>query len=123
MAEQIPTPEASKLEWGPSLGLMTWDNATKKLDELNTSIKNGEKPWRLPTVKEITDAIDNGEEFNFYSQGGGTEMAGICYYLTSEVAPVEGATKEVVHVVEHRTKHVNGFTKYTSAPTAVRFIR
>ena len=53
MAEQIPTPEASKLEWGPELGQISWDDAQEKIVELNAKLAEGEKPWRLPTKDEL----------------------------------------------------------------------
>ena len=72
MAEQIPTPEASKLEWGPELDLMSWVTAVIKIDELNKDLSKEEKPWRLPTSDELqaevgkTDSIPTGFQGDFY---------------------------------------------------------
>jgi hypothetical protein len=54
----IPEPgieniESSKLEWGPDLGEMSWDDAQTKIAELNKGLAEGEKPWRLPTKDEL----------------------------------------------------------------------
>lgn len=45
--------EGQKLEWGPELGRMSWDDAQVKITELNASLTGGEKQWRLPTVNEL----------------------------------------------------------------------
>ena len=37
--EKIPTPEASKLEWGPKLGKMNWDQAEANLVDLISKLK------------------------------------------------------------------------------------
>ena len=54
----VPTPdienvESLKLEWGPDLGIITWDDAQEKIAELNSKLTEGEKPWRLPTTNEL----------------------------------------------------------------------
>ena len=45
--------ETLRLEWGKDFGQMTWYEAKEKLDELNKSLKKGEKPWRFPDESEI----------------------------------------------------------------------
>jgi len=47
--------EGYKLEWGPDfdLILMTWKDVQTKITELNASLPNGEKFWRLPTSDEL----------------------------------------------------------------------
>jgi hypothetical protein len=45
--------ESSKLEWGPDLGEMSWYDAQTKIAELNSTLPEGEKPWRLPTKDEL----------------------------------------------------------------------
>jgi hypothetical protein len=55
---RIPTPDAenievSKLEWGPELGKMLYDDGQAKIAELNTKLTEGEKAWRLPTKDEL----------------------------------------------------------------------
>ena len=47
------TIEKPKLEWGPDLGQMSWNEAQVKIAELNANLAEGEKPWRLPTVEEL----------------------------------------------------------------------
>jgi hypothetical protein len=44
-----------KLELGPTLGEMTWDEIPAKLEEINKTLKPGEKPWRLPTKEEYNE--------------------------------------------------------------------
>jgi len=51
----IESIETQKLEWGPELGQMSWDKAIKEIEQLNNNLKDGEKPWRLPTTKELLD--------------------------------------------------------------------
>jgi len=50
--------EALKLEWGPELGKMNWNDAQVKIKELNSKLAEGEKPWRLPTRKELIAALE-----------------------------------------------------------------
>ena len=45
--------EGQKLEWGPELGKMSWNDAQVKIAELNAGLAEGEKPWRLPTKDEL----------------------------------------------------------------------
>ena len=59
--------EAPKLEWGPELGEMSWDDAQDKLVELNGRLK-GKKPWRLPTIKELEKGM--GEQFHWKKKLG-----------------------------------------------------
>ena len=46
-AEQI------KLELKVEAKDMTWDEAMEELIKLNEGLTEGEKPWRLPTTKEL----------------------------------------------------------------------
>ncbi len=45
--------EGQKLEWGPDLDEMNWNDAQEKIKELNSKLSEGEKPWRLPTKDEL----------------------------------------------------------------------
>jgi hypothetical protein len=45
--------EIQKLEWGADFGYMTWYSGRVKADELNKSLPEGEKKWRLPTADEL----------------------------------------------------------------------
>ena len=65
--------ESSKLEWGPELGQMSWDNAQTKIAELNSGLAEGEKPWRLPTADEFK--VEHGKNDSIVFQKG--------HYLTS----------------------------------------
>jgi len=61
----VPTPnaeniESSKLEWGPELGQMSWNDAQEKITELNAKLAEGEKPWRLPTKDELETKFKKG---------------------------------------------------------------
>lgn len=65
----IPEPdieniESSKLEWGPDLGEMSWDEAQTKIAELNTELTEGEKLWRLPTTTELEKEFKNSTGFS-----------------------------------------------------------
>jgi hypothetical protein len=42
-----------KLELGPTLGPMAWNEIPEKIDELNKSLKKDEKPWRVLTKEEF----------------------------------------------------------------------
>jgi hypothetical protein len=42
-----------KLEVGPNLGEMSWNEIPAKLEELNKTLKPGEKPWRVLTADEF----------------------------------------------------------------------
>ena len=57
--DKIPTPEVSKLEWGPTLGFMSWDDAQEKITKLNSKLTRGEQRWRLPTKDELLLAREN----------------------------------------------------------------
>lgn len=67
--------ESSKLEWGPELGQMSWNNAQTKIDNLNKKLGKGEKPWRLPTKDELvaefskTDSTPAGFQSGCYWSG------------------------------------------------------
>lgn len=50
-------------EWGPELGKMKWDEAQKKIESFNKTLKEGEKPWRLPTKEELLEVIKPFTEF------------------------------------------------------------
>ncbi|MFA7252757.1 MAG: DUF1566 domain-containing protein [Candidatus Paceibacterota bacterium] len=60
-APQNESVEGPKLEWGADLGQMSWNDALKKITELNATLPEGEKPWRLPTEKELCDEFDYDE--------------------------------------------------------------
>ena len=45
--------EGQKLEWGPELGGMSWDDAWKKVVELNNGLLEREKKWRVPFSSEL----------------------------------------------------------------------
>ena len=44
-------------EFGPELGVATFDGAREKVDELNKTLKEGEKPWRVPTEQEWSEVV------------------------------------------------------------------
>ena len=44
-------------EWGPELGDMSWSDAQEKIAELNKTLKEGEKLWRLPTKEEWEEVL------------------------------------------------------------------
>ena len=73
--------EKPKIEWGPELGRMSWDRAQIEITELNSGLKDGEKPWRLPTKDELL------AEFN--KTNSMPEGFGGGYYLSSSVHPFE----------------------------------
>jgi hypothetical protein len=47
--------EVSKLEWGPDLGEVNWEEALKKLEQLNASLAEGEFKWRFPSEYDLLD--------------------------------------------------------------------
>jgi hypothetical protein len=49
--------EGLSLEWGPELGKMSWYKAQEKVVELNKTLKEGEKSWRLPTRQDWEDVF------------------------------------------------------------------
>jgi hypothetical protein len=52
------------LELGPTLGEMTWDEIPSKLEEINKTLKPGEKPWRVPTKEEFEEIGKQVNEIN-----------------------------------------------------------
>jgi polyhydroxyalkanoate synthesis regulator phasin len=44
-------------EWGPELGKMSWADAKEKIAELNKTLKEDEKPWRLPSKEEWEEIL------------------------------------------------------------------
>jgi hypothetical protein len=44
--------DGKKFELGPNLGELTWDDMNEKIAELNKTLANGEKPWRVFTREE-----------------------------------------------------------------------
>ncbi len=52
--------EGQKFEWGPDLGMMSWNDAQLKIAELNASLAEGEKSWRLPTESELKEVFKKG---------------------------------------------------------------
>jgi formylglycine-generating enzyme required for sulfatase activity len=48
-----------KIEWGPDLGLMSWNDTQEKVAELNANLSEGEKAWRLPTSTELRKALSD----------------------------------------------------------------
>jgi len=67
--------EGQKLEWGPELGLGSWDEAQAKIEELNSELAEGEKPWRLPAIEELqaefkkTNSTPSGFRRYYYWSG------------------------------------------------------
>lgn len=47
--------EVSKLEWGPDLGEVNWEEALKKLEQLNAGLVEGEFEWRFPSEYDWLD--------------------------------------------------------------------
>jgi len=45
-------------EWGPELGKMSWKDASQRVTELTEDLKEGEKPWRLPTREEWDKVVE-----------------------------------------------------------------
>lgn len=43
------------LELGPTLDPMEWDKINTELDKRNKSLKEGEKPWRVPSEEEFQE--------------------------------------------------------------------
>lgn len=60
--QDVPVAEAKAegqgLEWGPDLGRMSWYDVQTKIAELNASLAEGEKSWRLPTKYELVAEFD-----------------------------------------------------------------
>lgn len=54
-AENTIEINGQKVELGPDLGLSAWTDIERKLDELNASLKEDEKPWRIPTKSEFEE--------------------------------------------------------------------
>lgn len=76
MTEKAPeNVEASKLEWGQELGPLSYNEANKKIEELNTKLAEGEKTWRLPSKEELlaefrkTNSTPVGFQNGFYWSG------------------------------------------------------
>jgi hypothetical protein len=44
-------------EWGPELGRMSWNDTQEKIAELNETLGEGERPWRLPTKEEWLEVV------------------------------------------------------------------
>jgi hypothetical protein len=44
-----------KFEVGPNLGQMNWDDMNEKVAELNKTLVDGEKPWRVFTKEEYEE--------------------------------------------------------------------
>jgi hypothetical protein len=53
--------EGQKLEYGPCLGYMSDGQLIEKIEELNINLSPQEKKWRLPTLDELKDAVDNNK--------------------------------------------------------------
>ena len=68
--------KSSKLDWGPVLRYMSWNDAQVKITELNKDLAEGEKKWRLPTLDELLDEFKKtgktpvGFEENYYCWSG-----------------------------------------------------
>ncbi len=78
--------EGQKLEWGPELDPMSWNDAQERITELNAGLAEGEKPWRLPTFNDFfTEYIKAGEKIpvNFHHSHYWT---GDTYWNNSEIA-------------------------------------
>jgi hypothetical protein len=45
----------TKVELGPTLERIAWNDIQSKLDEINKSLKQGEKPWRVPAKEEFIE--------------------------------------------------------------------
>ncbi|MEI6191447.1 MAG: DUF1566 domain-containing protein [bacterium] len=60
--QDVPVAEAKaegqKLEWGPDLGRMSWNEVQVKITDLNSKLAEGEKNWRLPTRDELCNMFD-----------------------------------------------------------------
>ncbi len=55
--EGTPNQESLKSEWGIDIDTrINWDDAIRIIEELNTNLPEGEKPWRLPTSEELLEA-------------------------------------------------------------------
>ena len=46
-----------KFEMGPNLGELTWNDMNEKVTELNQTLKEGEKPWRILTANECGEVV------------------------------------------------------------------
>jgi len=111
MAEGLETIEKPKLEWGPELGEMSWNDAQKKVEELNESLAEGEKKWRLPTKDELatefrkTNSIPTG----FQSS----------HYWSSTMYPGFRNSAYTIHMADGSMNHDEKEYKYT----LVRLVR
>jgi hypothetical protein len=64
LREQLKTKEngiysieinGTKMELGPEIGIMAFDEIPEKLEVFNKTLKPGEKTWRLPTKEEFEE--------------------------------------------------------------------
>jgi hypothetical protein len=53
ISKNLESVESTKLEWGPSFSKIDFDMACNKINEINKDLKEGEKPWRVPTTGEL----------------------------------------------------------------------
>ena len=92
VTQDVPAAEAKaegqKLEWGPDLGQMSWNDTQAKINELNKGLVEGEKKWRLPTKDELVAEFDKTHSTPVGFEGGpywyGTESPGYlkwCYVI------------------------------------------
>jgi hypothetical protein len=91
--------EKPKIEWGPELGNADY-SWKKRLIELNSKLKKGEKPWRLPTESEILDKYNDYPEGNFFlSTGERPKPLGIWAGRDIPNIGFEGNHKIYIHLV------------------------
>jgi hypothetical protein len=70
--------EGQKLEWGPELGEMSWNDLQTKISELNVGIVDKRKQWRLPNYTDFRFQFENTgstsadfvKDMHWTSQGG-----------------------------------------------------
>lgn len=94
--------EESKLELGPNLSPMSWNDAQEKISKLNKNITKGEKPWRLPSKDElvaefkITNSTPDGFISDFYWSGTThPDNSDIAYVVTMGFGEVVTFAKDV----------------------------
>ena len=104
--------EGQSLEWGPDLGKMSYLDALKKIEELNGSLADGEKPWRLPTKDELVDEFNKIKSIPRGFREG--------YYWSNETTEPEYS--DTVVIVNMGSGHIHLNVKHASN-TFVRCVR
>jgi len=130
--------EGQKLEWGPDLGEMSWNDTQERIKQLNTNLAEGEKLWRLPTHEELLKACEGPHDMRDFRSSFGTEKSFLAvtgfsvrksYFGKGSEASYWSSTpgkndSEVVNVdMSYKGQTVIGYKKSTLGGYYARLVR